>query len=394
MKLQGTHEGELYATDYRTLYARTDRERFRERGTLPRPVGGAAGVAFRVKAARPWKPLAERVVGRFPTVNVRRTGQDTLVASAVRWLYVSTDGGASWTVTHRLPESSGPMGVLPSAFCERNGTLYAGEYPLADDATPRVLRSIDGGVSWEPHLSLPGVRHVHAVEVDPYTGDLWVTTGDRGAECRIGRVRDGEFDPVGSGSQRWRAVQPVFTPDGLLWGVDSVFAESNALFVLPRTEFDRPDPTPRRVAEADGSVYYGASVTVDGDHWVAFSTAVEPGTDRTGPSGQQFDRRGTAAVVAASSATDYTEWHELAAYEKRAVPADRRPIRDTVPSASAYVFLSADDRSGLLINPYNTATGDGRLFRFSPRYFAAIDSSSRRRDATDPPSGAREITTP
>jgi len=370
MNLHGVYEGDLYASEYRTVYAGPTADEPAAVGDLPRPVGGKQGIEFRLKVTERWKPAVERFVGRFPSVNVRPTADGTLVASAVRWLYVSTDGGRSWDVTRRLPASSGPVGVLPSAFCEHDGALYVGEYPLDGDATPRVLRSRDGGRTWATALSLPEVRHVHAIEADPYSGDLWLTTGDAGEECRIGRICDGEFEAVGGGSQRWRAVQPVFTPTGLIWGVDSVYADENAVFELPRSEFESGDPTVRRLTEMDDSIYYGASLTVGDEHWVALSTAVEPGTDSTGPDDQQSDG-GRATVVAASAATDYTEWVELATYRKRRVPADGRPVGSFLPAASAYVFLAVDER-GLLLNPYNTASDDGRILRVPRRRFAEL----------------------
>jgi hypothetical protein len=373
MRLHEVHEGELYGTDYRTVHAGPLPSELEAVGTVPVPVESGLDVGLRLKTTKRLKSVLEAFVGDFPTVNVWPNTEGTLVASAVRWLHVSTDGGRSWEVTYRLPESSGPMGVLPSAFCEHDGTLYVGEYPLDGDETPHVLRSRDGGRTWDTALSLPGVRHVHAIEADPYTGDLWMTTGDAGDECRIGRIRDGGFEAVGRGTQHWRAVQPVFTPTGVLWGVDSVYSDENPLFELPRSEFGCEDPAVRRLSTVENSVYYGASLTVDGECWAVFSTAIEPGTDSTGPDDQP-STDGQASVVAASSATNYTDWVELAAYRKRTVPADLWPLRSRLPIANAYIYLAADD-DGLLLNPYNTADDDGRILRIPKSRFAELDTA-------------------
>lgn len=372
MKIQEIYDGELYGTSYRTVYRETETGRFRSQGQLPLPNCGREGAEFAVKTTFPWKAAVERVVGQFPTVNVWRTSGGNLIGSAVRWLFVSTDGGQSWRVTRRLPASSGPMGVLPTAFCEHEGQLYVGEYPLDDDATPKVLRSDDGGHTWDPVLALPEVRHVHAIEPDPYSGDVWMTTGDVDEECRIGRLWDGEFDVVGSGGQHWRAVEPIFAPEGVLWGVDSVYTESNPIFLLRREDIERSDPEPTRLTSAGSSVYYGASLTVDGEHWALFSTAVEPGVDSTAPPDRQVVRTGQATVMAASSASSYQRWFDVAAFDKRSVFADVERVADVVPSAQAYVFLAASDDRGLFINPYNTDRYDGEVLNYSPGFFETL----------------------
>jgi hypothetical protein len=369
LKLEGVYDGSLCVTHYRRVYEEGPPGQLQSRGRLPVAGSGRQRLAYRLKTSYPWKVPVERVVGRFPTVNVWKTGSDTLVASALRWLFVSTDEGTTWRETLPLPASSGPMGVLPTAFCEHEGTCYVGEYPLDGSDVPRVHRSVDGGITWEPLLSAPSVRHVHAIGTDPYSGDLWMTTGDSGSECRIGRIVDGEFEVVGSDGQNWRAVEPVFTADGVLWGVDSVYTESNPIFLLPRGAVDLPDPEPQRLTAVDGSVYYGESLSVDGDEWVVFSTAYEAGADSTAPEDGGVNT-GDATVVAASSATNYGRWHELAAYEKRAAVTDDT---ERGPTANAYVYLAADDRRGLFVNPYNTARHDGRLRNFRPDYFAALE---------------------
>ncbi len=79
------------------------------------------------------------------------------------------------------------MGVLPSTVCQTDEAVYLGEYPLDSAVTPRVLRSTDRGEIWSSVLQLDGVRHIHAVQFDPYTHEIWLATGDRDSECRIGR---------------------------------------------------------------------------------------------------------------------------------------------------------------------------------------------------------------
>ncbi|MWV39286.1 glycosyl hydrolase [Natrialba sp. INN-245] len=369
MKLQTIHNGRILATVGRTIYLEGG-DGSATIGRLPAPPGG--GVGFTLKTTRPFRSLVTTVTGRFPAVNVWSIDDDLLLASADRWLYRSTDDGRTWEVVRTLPASSAPMGILPSAVCVSDGTIYLGEYPLDGETTPRILSSQDGR-TWSTAAALADVRHVHAVQEDPYTGEVWVTTGDADPECRIGRLRDGRLEPVGSGDQTWRAVELAFTPSAVLWGVDSVYSQRKPIRKLSRDRFDADDPRPETVHELSSSVYYAETLRVGDELWALFSTSMEAGTDSTGPKSQSVhsDR---AAVVAASSASEFTDWHELVAYRKRTTPADHVNPGHVVPIANAYVFLSRDPARGVFVNPYNTDRDDGRVRVISNRMLTGLSA--------------------
>jgi hypothetical protein len=372
MKLGTVHDGDVYATEFRSVLVGCGESGFDTVGRLPVPTGGRAGLSYRLKSGRIPKSIVERYVGRFATVNVWPVTATVLVASADRWLFVSEDGGQTWRTSLELPQSSGPMGILPTAFCDDDGTWYVGEYSLDTAATPRVLRSDDRGRTWSTALSLPSVRHVHSVKTDPYTGELWITTGDVGDGCAIGRLVDGTFDRLGSGTQRWRAVDLAFTPSSVLWGMDSVYEPEKPIMLVRREQFDAVEPTVRTVNRLDSSVYYATTLETAGEHWVVFSTAMEPNTDSTAPRDRQTSFSKRARAVTASSRSGYENWHELASYEKRRVPADAARLRGYVPPANAYVFLASDSRRGVFLNPYNTRTDCGQLIVFPPSHFEGL----------------------
>lgn len=360
MRLHGVYDGQVYGTDYRTVLIERPGAGYAPVGSLPVPTSGLAALRYRLLTGRRWKAALERLVGSFPSVTLHRFTDVDLLATAGPWLFTSHDGGRDWRLRHRLPASSGPMGVLPPAVCYHDGTVYLGEYPLGPRSTPRILRSDDLGRSWSTELDLDGVRHVHAVQVDPFTGDRWVTTGDADEECQIARLRDGGLDVVGAGSQQWRAVELAFTPTAILWGVDCRYAESNPVYKLDRDDLAaaRPDPTPvHRLAD---SVYYAATLPLGGDHWVAFSTAAEPMADSTAPTAHR-NGSGAVSVVAASAATGFTEWHEVARYARQSRPVDWWNPGDRLPIAAAYAFLDADPARGVFINPLNTDRDDGAI---------------------------------
>jgi len=360
VRLQGTRGETVYATEGRRLLARSGDGRFEPVGRLPAPRGGLSEATTVALSTPGLRRVTALLVGTVATVNTWPLTETDLLGTVGQSVCVSADGGGRWERTHELPSSSGPMGVLPSAVTHREGRTYLGEYPLETDATPRVLVSDDYGRSWATALELPDVRHVHAVQFDPYGGDLWLTTGDTDAQSHIGRLRGGSFDPVGGGSQRWRAVQLAFTPEAILWGMDCSYAGENHVFKLPRSELGSSSPAIEPVHAVPGSVYYAATPTVDGETWAVFSTAMEAGRDRTGPAGQTAgDTPGV--VVAAAASTGYSEWHEIAAYERGRCVADYLPA--TLPRANGYVFLGVDPDGSLMVNPYNTRTDDGDVYR-------------------------------
>ena len=309
--------------------------------------------------------LSRPLLGAVATETVYRVSASDWLATVGPHIFTSHDGGRTWHHRQALAPTSGPTGVLPTAICRHHGTIYVGEYPLGDDV-PRLLGSMDGGRTWQTVLELPEIRHVHALQVDPFGGDIWITTGDTDVECHIGRLSvDGPgttFEPVGGGSQEWRAVELAFTPDAVLWGVDCGYAETNRLYRFDRRDLDGGEVTPTQVGSTTNSVYYAGSLPVDGTWWVAFATAVETGQDRTNT---DRETRGddTARVLVAADDSAFTSWDVLAAFRRRSRPADYLP---GVPSANAYVYLDGDPEARLFLNPFNTTTANGQVLQVSP----------------------------
>jgi hypothetical protein len=75
-----------------------------------------------------------------------------------------------------------------------SGTIMAAEYEFQNvDHYLRVVKSTDDGASWETVMEMPGigfsprdVDHFHTCQVDPYTGNWYVSSGDHpDNHCRI-----------------------------------------------------------------------------------------------------------------------------------------------------------------------------------------------------------------
>lgn len=67
------------------------------------------------------------------------------------------------------------------------------------------------------------VRHIHVIDRDPYTGYIYVGTGDGNSESMILRSTDDgdNFKIIGEGSQLWRSLAFIFTPTDVFWNTDS-----------------------------------------------------------------------------------------------------------------------------------------------------------------------------
>jgi len=119
------------------------------------------------------------------------------------------------------------------------------------------------------------VRHVHAVEPDPYSESVWISTGDDNSECMVARLdqRTNQLEPLGQGSQKWRAISFAFRPEAVYWGTDSHLGKNQIW------RFERATGTTQAISEVIGPVYYNVCL----DNHIVFGTTMEKGE------GQQDD---------------------------------------------------------------------------------------------------------
>ncbi|MDD2898590.1 MAG: hypothetical protein PHI31_07730 [Desulfuromonadaceae bacterium] len=131
--------------------------------------------------------------------------------------------------------------------------LYTGEYNVNPDDKHAVYRGKyfpDKNVEWAKVLEFdsltdwttnPGslniARHVHVVDVDPYTGHVWVATGDYDLHARIMYSDDhgDTFRTVGIGEQKWRTLSIWFTETHIYWNMDSSVSQS--IWRIPRSVY-------------------------------------------------------------------------------------------------------------------------------------------------------------
>jgi hypothetical protein len=147
------------------------------------------------------------------------------------------------------------------------------------------------------------IRHVHAVQFDPFSRSLWIATGDRDYESTIGyfdkTVQSPRLITVASGCQMFRAVSLLFTRDYVYWGSDGgrgTRVRANCIY-----RWSRHHRSTEAVAEIGGPAYFSG---VDSEGRLFLSTGVE---------GSASERDGFARVWMSA---DGSTWRELGRWQK------------------------------------------------------------------------------
>lgn len=73
----------------------------------------------------------------------------------------------------------------------------------------------------------PVARHTHFLVKDPYSNEVFLSNGDLDNESAIYYTEDfGEtFSRLGGGSQLWRSLSMIFTPEDIFWNTDTQSAQ-------------------------------------------------------------------------------------------------------------------------------------------------------------------------
>ena len=144
-----------------------------------------------------------------------------------------------------------------------------------------MYASDDDGQNWSVahELAAGRIRHVHALIEDPYSGEVWLCTGDLDHESFLARSSDGghHFEIVGGGSQTWRACCVLFTREHVYWGADtSKHVEHRNIYRLGRGEV-----TPEALQAVDGAVEFGVRFGGDLLAFTTSRTGYEDAADRS-----------------------------------------------------------------------------------------------------------------
>ena len=98
-----------------------------------------------------------------------------------------------FAVNNNIQRLLGPVnGSRPMALCvSDSGGIYYGEYRSNAERKKINIWSFDKLKNkWGSVWCFDNIRHVHGVFSDPYTSNLWITTGDEDHESAIWMTQD------------------------------------------------------------------------------------------------------------------------------------------------------------------------------------------------------------
>ena len=195
-------------------------------------------------------------------------------------------------------------GSRPMNLCQvHDGTIYYGEYCYNPDRkTMRIFQSKDNGNTWTVVYEFKEgeINHIHGIFNDPYTGLLWVATGDDDKACIFGYTEDGfkTFVKEYSNSQQYRVCVPMFTKDEIIFATDSQY-EQNVIRSINRNTGEVKD-----LQKIQGSGIYA----VQNGNLMMVSTTVEPSEVNKDQASHLW------------YSWDGHDWKELISFEKDCLP--------------------------------------------------------------------------
>lgn len=191
-------------------------------------------------------------------------------------------------------------GSRPMNLCQaKDGTIYYGEYFYNPERQAvRIFCSKDDGDTWHVAYTFRKgmINHIHGIFNDPYTGRLWVATGDDDVACIFGYTEDGfrSFVPQYEGSQQYRVCVPIFYENEIIYATDSQY-EQNYIRAI-----DRQTGNVRNLQAIQGSGIYSVQIGTK----ILVSTTVEPSEVNKDKSSHLW------------YSEDGKNWMEIAAFKK------------------------------------------------------------------------------
>lgn len=161
-----------------------------------------------------------------------------------------------------------------------DGSVIYGEYLLNKKRESPVgiykSKELEKGFKKIYEFTAGKIRHIHFIQWDSYDSCLWMGTGDRDEESSLYVSYDNgiNWDKVGGGSQKWRAVSIIISECALYWGTD---AGSDAGYAPNYIVcFDKKTKILNELKEVQGPCH-GAGCLSDGT--MIITTGVEGGVN-------------------------------------------------------------------------------------------------------------------
>lgn len=152
---------------------------------------------------------------------------DTWMCIAKKGIFRYNEGSKLFEKCCNIEKGSRPMNLCQAI----DGTIYYGEYCFNPERKPmRIYQSKDNGNTWLVAYEFKSgeINHIHGIFNDPYTGRLWVATGDDDAACIFGYTEDGFKTLIKQyeGTQQYRVCVPLFTENEIIFATDSQYEQN------------------------------------------------------------------------------------------------------------------------------------------------------------------------
>lgn len=191
------------------------------------------------------------------------TNKGDICALSAGRIWILSVGEEKFKETFKLDHYGfGDQGIRNDGILTINdSTVFIGEYfQNPDSLNVRIFKSSNKKTSWKTvyEFKPKSIRHIHAIQEDPYTKKLWVLTGDLGKDNMIA-WSDNEFksiEIIGKVSQVFRVCQLIFTEDALYWGSDTSGAEEAGIY-----RWDKNTEELQKIQKLYGSVFFGTRLS-------------------------------------------------------------------------------------------------------------------------------------
>ncbi len=210
--------------------------------------------------------LFRRLTLRAECTEIAIDANGTICAFAAGTMWQLNQGTTKFMKTGTMPHFGRGVGrgvMSHGIMAGIAGEFFFGEYFNNPDRIGVAIYKYDSSEKkWViPYKFTPGlIRHVHAIQTDPFSGKLWICTGDEGIEPMIGWSDDGfkTINPIGQGSQKWRACQLVFTESAIYWGTDTGSIDLAGIY-----RWDKETMELTQLINTEGAIFY-STMLADG----------------------------------------------------------------------------------------------------------------------------------
>lgn len=333
-------DGKIYGIEDHFIYRSDDLGlTFNRVGVLP---DKGTRLINRVKEKAARSRVAQLVGKKRGPRNLVVLESRTVLVIGAGGIFRSTDEGRTIDLVFDLA-AEGMYAPFPvGTAVTPDGMVYFGEYVAGTGTRPiRIIEGRRDGTEWRVvHTFDAGtIRHVHSVEYDPYRDRLWVCTGDTSQQAQLFYTSD-RFETLqrlGGGTQDWRIVSLMITPDHLYWGSDNDTSEGATIF---RWHFADERLQPLQYIGKPG---YFSTILSDGT--LVLSTAYEGGSRYA-----RYARPSPTAEIWASK--DGINWRSVVTLE-----SDTLNPRFGVPR-STIAFPAGAPTANLMYSPRGTRRND------------------------------------